>query len=282
LYIPFLHFTNSDADLIRMLISYDGGRSFHWSRFNIPGAPDENSIPTVQVGTFTDCGSGGVRNVIHTGTDLGGGRFGLPRFMHSTRLVTQPAIRVVNGTVYLAWNASTSPFFGDPTSGSNILFLRSKDHGRSWSVPIVVNPPTDYRHFHPAMTISRHGTVSVAYYTQHKDGSIDVDMANSDNDGDSFPATRVVRLTTEEMELPPTLIPIPTAADPNRTQNYDRLIQPCYALGEYMSLTSLFNKNVYALWGDSRNLITEPDDPFAVIKGTHPQEDVFFQALRFK
>jgi hypothetical protein len=38
---------------------------------------------------------------------------------------------------------------------------------------------------------------------------------------------------------------------------------------------------VYVLWGDSRNSLTEPINALDPISGqTHPQEDVFFQAVK--
>lgn len=56
---------------------------------------------------------------------------------------------------------------------------------------------------------------------------------------------------------------------------------PGYALGEYMSARAA-NGNVYLLWGDCRNSVTEPFNPFVPFLSnlTHSQEDVFFQIVK--
>ena len=101
-----------------MLVSDDAGQTFRFSNFNIPGALDPTLIPLVQPGTFEDCGNdGGLRLAIVQGNNIGGGQFGLPRFVQSSRLTIQPALAVENGNVFLAYNASDSPFFGDPLNG---------------------------------------------------------------------------------------------------------------------------------------------------------------------
>ena len=80
--------------------------------------------------------------------------------------------------------------------------------------------------------------------------------------------------------LPPTNIPIPSLSNPFAVTNYDRTIQPCYAIGEYQSVKST-NGSIFVLWGDTRNTLTEPVNKLDPISGqTHPQEDVFFQLLR--
>jgi hypothetical protein len=95
--------------------------------------------------------------------------------------------------------------------------------------------------------------VHVAYYTQHTDGSLDVDLANSHDRGASFPSNRTVRLTSSPMNLPPTN----STLTPATSTNYDRTIAPCYALGEYLSV-SVANGAVHVLWGDTRNSVTQP------------------------
>ena len=82
--------------------------------------------------------------------------------------------------------------------------------------------------------------------------------------------------------LPPTNIPLPVALNPYQTTNYDRNITQCYALGEYQSARSAHGL-VYALWGDSRNTVRQPVSALDPISGqTHPQMDVFFQAVPAK
>ena len=281
LYIPFVHFSNSDTDFIQLLVSRDGGNTFSFAAFNVPGALDPTLLPIVQPGEITDCGGGGIRLVLHIGSNIGGGRFGLARYVQSTRLIVQPGIAARAGVVYMAWNQSTSPFFGDPNGNSNIMFMRSEDGGKTWTSPLQVNASGDPHHVHPSLTIGDDPqSVHIAFYTQHADGTIDVDMANSHDRGNSFAANRTVRITPSSMVLPPTNIPIPTASNPFRTTNYDRNIVPCYALGEYLSARAA-NGQVYVEFGDTRNNITEPVDSLDPLSGqTHTQEDSFFQIVK--
>jgi hypothetical protein len=280
LYVPFLQFSNADPDFIRILISDDAGDTFSFATFNIPGAPDPTVLPVTSAGELIDCGtSGGSRVTIHAGSDIGGGQFGLRRFVHASRLVTQPAFAARNGVLFLAWSNSTTGIFGDPNSGSNIFFIRSDDGGTTWTAPLQVNPTvaTEVHHVLPSLAIDNDpNDVHVAYYTQHTDGTVDVDMANSHDRGASFPATRTLRITPSSFALAPTNIPLSGFT----TTNFDRTVRPCYSLGEYISVKSA-NGTAYALWGDGRNAVTEPVNPLDPISGqTHSQMDVFFQAVK--
>jgi hypothetical protein len=290
LYIPFLHFSNADSDFLQLLISKDRGSTFHFATFNQQGAPDSTLLPVVQPGELAECGAtqsadgtfaANLRLVLHDGPDIGGSYTGLPRYVNATRLLVQPSIAVRRGQIFLAWNASDSPFFGDPNGHSNILFIRSDDGGATWSTPIRVNPPGDPHHVLPSLALDEDSeSVHISYYTQHPDGSIDLDMANSRDGGDSFPASRTVRVSGMPFVLPPTNIPIPTASQPYNTTNYDRPIATCYALGEYQSAKAA-NGSVYDAWGDTRKTVTEPVNALDAISGLmHPQEDVFFQIVK--
>jgi len=290
LYIPFLHFSNADQDFIQMLISDDAGETFHFATFSIPGAPDPTVMPVTQPGELTECGatrvgngfSVNVRLTIHTALNAGPGITGLPRYTEASRMTLQPALAARNGTLYLAWSNSTSRFFGDPNGRSNILFIRSNDAGKSWSAPIIVNPIlSDKHHVLPAIAIDENpNSVHITYYTQQNDDSVDLDMANSHDGGNTFPEDRTLRVSSESFHLPPTNIPIPTTSNPFAATNYDRQIAVCYALGEYQNVTTA-NGTVYGAWGDTRNQITEPVNALDPISGqTHSQDDVFFQKVK--
>jgi hypothetical protein len=292
LYIPFLHFSNSDQDFIQMLRSEDGGETFQFATFNVPGAPDPTVMPVTQPGELTECGatrlpngrfSVNLRLTIHDTENAGPGITKLPRYIQASRMTLQPAAAARGGKVYLAWSNSTSPFYGDPNGGSNVWFVRSEDRGQTWSDLAMVNPAVaaDKHHVLPAMALDDDtNDIHVTYYTQHNDNSIDVDMAASQDDGEEFPTERRARVTSTSFDLPPTNIPIPTATNPFAATNYDREIAVCYALGEYLGITTA-NGSVYAGWGDMRNALTEPVNALDPISGqTHPEEDIFFQKVK--
>jgi hypothetical protein len=281
LYVPFLRFSNADQDFIQMLISDDAGDTFRFATFNVSGAPDPTVMPVTQPGELTACGGTNIRLTIHGTTNPGPGRFGFPRYVNASRMTLQPAIAVRNGKVYLAWSNSTS-HLGDPAGHSNILYIGSNDGGNTWTAPIMANPAVtdDIHHVNPSLAIDQDpNDVHVTYYTQHSNRSIDLDMANSHDGGNSFPVDRTVRVTSTSFDLPPTNVPLSNAPNFNAT-NYDRQIAVCYALGEYQSVTTA-NGSVYAAWGDMRNSITQPVNALDPISGqTHPQEDVFFQKVK--
>ena len=279
LYVPFLRLSNSDQDFIQMLVSDDAGETFRFATFNVAGAPDTSVMPFTQPGEFTSCGRA-LAITIHGSANPGPGLFGLPRYINATRILSQPALAARNGVLYLAWSASTSRFFSDPAGSSNVLFMRSDDGGRTWNQPVIVNPlSSDKHHVMPALAIDNGGNgVHVTYYTQHADDTIDLDMANSSDGGTTFPSGRNVRVSSTSINLPPSNIPLSDAPDFLAT-NYT-LATPCYALGEYQSVSTA-NGLVYAGWGDSRRLVTEPVNALDPISGqTHPQQDVFVQKVK--
>jgi hypothetical protein len=280
LYVPFVQFSNADQDFIRILASNDAGETFHFLNFNVPGALITDGLPITQAGELIDMGSGGIRLGIHAGP-ASAGRFGLRQFVQVSRLIEQPAFAARNGNLSLVWSNSTSAVFGDPSAGSNVMYMRSNDGGVSWSTPIQANPDvaTDVHHVMASVAVDNDpNDVHILYYTQHADESVDVDMANSHDRGASFPSDRSVRVSSTNFVLPPTVIRLTTAPTP--TTNYDRTVQPGYSLGEYLSVIS-GNGSVYALWGDSRNSVTQPVNALDPISGvTHTQQDVFFQKVK--
>ncbi len=279
LYVPFLRFSNSNQDFIQRMPAI---RSILLNLiFREP--PDPTAMPVTQPGELTACGGNNIRLTIHGTANPGSGRFGLPRYINASRMTLQPAIAARNGKLYLAWSNSTSSIFGDPHGHSNILYMSSNDGGNTWTAPIMVNPASaadEIHHVLPSLAIDQDpNDVHITYYTQHSNTSIDLDMANSHDGGNSFPVDRTVRVTSTSFDLPPTNVPLSNFPSFNAT-NYDRQIAVCYALGEYQSVTTA-NGTVYAAWGDMRNLIMQPVNALDPISGqTHPQEDVFFQKVK--
>ena len=223
-----------------------------------------------------------LRLTIHGSLNAGPGRFGFPRYVNASRILSQPAIAARNGKLYLAWSNSTSTVYGSQTSHSNVLFVSSTDGGKTWTAPTIVNPlvSADIHYVMPSLAIDQDpNDVHITYYTQHSNGSVDLDMANSHDGGASFPTDRTVRVTSTSFDLPPSNVPLSNRS-PFPATNFDRDIAVCYALGEYQSVTTA-NGSVYAAWGDARNLITQPVNLLDPISGqTHSQADVFFQQVK--
>jgi hypothetical protein len=272
LYIPFLHFSNFDADFVKVLVSNDGGKTFSFLQFNVPGAPETTGFPNVTPGTFEDCGEfGGPRLALHAGAATIGGLFGLPRWVQSTRIVTQPSAAAINGRLFIALNSSTNPIFGAGT-GSAIRVLYSPDGGNTWAQPVSVAGSTssDPQHIHPALTVDATGThVSVAYYVQGSDGRLRVDEANGTVSGNTVSFSTPSHLSSSSFELTPSNVTV----TPTLTLNFDSVVVPCYDIGEYMSVTQT-PFGPAAAWGDNRKTWKEP--PGALVTGVHAQPDVFF------
>jgi hypothetical protein len=136
--------------------------------------------------------------------------------------------------LYLAWANSTSPVFGDRNARSNVLLIRSDDDGQTWTAPIQVNPssPSDVHHVLPALALDTDAAdVHVSYYTQHADETVDVDLANSHDRGESFPPDRTTRLTSTSFAWPPTVNRLVPTSINSPTVNYDAILPPGYSLG---------------------------------------------------
>jgi hypothetical protein len=288
LYIPFLHFSDIDADNVRVLVSNDGGQTFTFLAFHVPGAPDAFSFPVVTPGAINDCGGGGFRNVLHQGASLGTGRIpGTFRYVQATRLVTQPAAAAAHGRFLIALQSSTSPFFGDPASGSEIKLLFSPDGGASWAAPLRVAASTaaDPQHVHPAIALDPNADqVFVTYYVQQADGRLRTDAATLEIDDNHLKLNDTSGLSNRAFDLTPNNIPTTVPSNPARTTNYDRIIATCYDIGEYMSVAVSANSDgdsgkPIAAWGDNRNTWTGPPatplSPASAAPFTHAQPDVF-------
>jgi len=276
LYIPFLHFSNVDADNVRVLSSVDGGKNFGFLAFNAPGAIDAFAYPNVTPGMLNDCTGGGIRNALVAGADQGGGRFGLPRFKQATRLISQPHAAAAQGAFVFVLNGSTSPFFGDPTAGSEINLVFSPNGGKTWAPAfnVVASTAADPQHVHPAVSLSRDAEkLTVSYYVQQADGRLRTDVANLGIDHGRVRLRKTAGLSSTAFDLTPSNVVRTKTA----TTNYDRAIATCYDIGEYQTLAASRGDDddeaTVAAWGDNRrSWLSPPGSPAA---GKHAQPDVF-------
>jgi hypothetical protein len=276
LYVPFLHFSDVNADNVRVLVSDDGGKTFRFLAFNVPGAFDALAFPNVTPGLLNDCTGGGIRNALVAGDDQGGGRFGLPRFKQATRLITQPHAAAARGVFVFVVNSSTSPFFGDPTAGSEINAVLSTNGGRTFTAPfrVAASTTTDPQHVHPFLSLSSHAEkLTVSYYVQQADQRLRTDVATLQIDAGRLGLKETAPLSTTAFDLTPSNV----VRTPTATTNYDRTVVTCYDIGEYQTLARSRGQNaddgVIAAWGDNRRTWTSP--PGSPAAGTHSQPDVF-------
>lgn len=275
LYIPFLHFSNGDADNVRVLVSDDGGVTFHFLAFNVAGAVDAFAFPNVTPGILNDCKGGGVRNALVAGASQPGGRFGFPMFKQATRLISQPHAVAGRGKFAFVLNSSTSPFFGDPTAGSEINVVFSRDGGATFAPPFPVASSTaaDPQHVHPAISLSGEGEkLTVSYYVQQADQRLRTDVATLKIDDGHLRLKKTSPLSSTAFDLTPSNIKRTATAN----TNFDRTVTTCYDIGEYQTLARSRGDDddgVFAAWGDNRRTWTSPPGSPAV--GTHAQPDVF-------
>ena len=276
LYISFLHFSDSDADNVRVLVSDDGGLTFRFLAFNVAGAVDAFAFPNVTPGLLNDCAGGGIRNALVAGMDQGGGRFGLPRFRQATRLITQPHAAAARGAFTFVVNRSTSASFGDPNAGSDIIAVFSRDGGLTWtSTRVVASSAADPQHVHPALLLSDDARkLTVSYYVQQADRRLRTDVATLKVDGGRLRRDDVGGLSSTAFDLTPSNI----VRTPTTTTNYDRAVVSCYDIGEYQTLARSRGRDddddgVIAAWGDNRRTWLSP--PTSPAAGLHAQPDVF-------
>ena len=276
LYIPFLHFSDVDADNVRVLVSDDGGVTFRLLAFNVTGAVDRFAFPNVTPGILNDCKGGGVRNALVAGLDQGGGRSGLPNFKQATRLISQPHAAAGHGSFVFVLNSSTSPFFGDPAAGSEINAVFSRDGGMNWrTTRVVASSLADPQHVHPALSLSSDAKkLTVTYYVQQLDSRLRTDVATLEVEGGRLHVEDRGPLSSTAFDLTPSNIKRTATAN----TNYDRTVTTCYDIGEYQALTRSRrhdddDNGVFAAWGDNRQTWLSPlGSPAA---GLHAQPDVF-------
>jgi hypothetical protein len=162
IYIVYL--AGSTISDIKLLVSNDGGNSFHFATPPATGITPVNS-------SFLP--------VVH----------GWPVFLGATfRLSTVPTACVSGKTVVVAW--------ADYREGvGRIYYALSKDGGTSWTTgpsgqPLLSGPlPSNFHHFMPQIVVDPNDVIGCAFYefgTKPSTSLIDVIMAQSFDGGASF------------------------------------------------------------------------------------------------
>jgi hypothetical protein len=204
---------------IKMLVSTDGGDSFHPEKSPATGITRlESSLPPWKP---------------HGWPVFPGGTF---------RVFTVPTACVFDKTVVVAW--------ADYREGiSRIYYALSTNGGASWSTGPAGQPllpgavPANCQHFHPQIVAAPNGILVCAFYEfGPKPGTylIDVIMAESVDGGNSFQ-----RFTVTEHPWDPTVDAPVSLVDPIAS-----------FIGEYFGLDAS-SKGFYPLWTDTRTGLQE-------------------------
>ncbi|HLZ56540.1 MAG TPA: sialidase family protein [Ktedonosporobacter sp.] len=166
-------------------------------------------------------------------------------------------------------NLSLPAFAGDPKSGqlyltwsdkgprdADILFVTSRDQGKTWSNPLRVNDDSlqnGANQFQPQMVVAPNGVISISFFDTRLDPQhrlIDVYLAQSNDHGISF--LKNVRVTTQSW-------------DPSVDAPIDEYGQQF--IGDYQGLAA-DNLFVHPFWNDTR---TGRQEIFtAAISGAQP------------
>lgn len=93
----------------------------------------------------------------------------------SSRVYPSPHLRVdksgglYDGRVYAVWTANG--MMTNETTGTDVYFSVSDDHGASWSLPKVLNDDNnaDLHQFFPSLTVNKTGTLVITWYDRRED-----------------------------------------------------------------------------------------------------------------
>jgi len=172
--------------------SADGGRSFSAPVVAVPTRNNEQTLTNLPVvlpdGTVLDVGTYYPNQAFNKNAGLffvarstdGGATWGPVAFPEAQKPVGVPGIRGGdgvpsaavdrrNGTVYAVWQDSRF----SKGKRDDVLLIRSKDRGRTWSAPIKVNdtPAGAQAAFTPTVQVDANGRVAVLYYDLRNDAS---------------------------------------------------------------------------------------------------------------
>jgi hypothetical protein len=220
-YIVWL--AGSALDEIKMIVSTDGGDSFH------PAASPATGITTIYASSLP---------TVHGWKVFPGGSF---------RLSTVPTASVSGQKVVVAW--------ADYREGvSRVYFSLSTNGGASWNTgstgqPLLAGPlPANQQHFQPQIVYNPNGVIGCAFYEfgpKPTNYLIDVIMAQSLDGGASFN-----HFTVSDQPWDPSV-------DAPWSHNSDGPPDPSLTfIGEYFGLDAS-SKGFYPLWTDTRTGIQE-------------------------
>lgn len=240
-----------------LVSSRDGGQTWSLPIAINPGGFDTGITVDPNGRVFVSSLSSGFPHAsIFMSTSIDGGRtftthriFGvteLPRSLpgNSFRTFTIPQLASDGNGVYVVWDDYA-------LGNSNVMFAKSTDGGRLWTVPVRVNDELTNQHFFSSIAASG-GVISIIWYDsrngQLSNGyitNLDVYFAESRNAGSSFSTN--VRVTS-------------TSFNPNLVERADFGDTEIF-MGDYIQVAASPG-TAHAIWTDNRNACDNTVQPF--------------------
>lgn len=193
----------------------------------------------------------------------------LPRLLEpgAIRIFTFPTVAVNprTGTLYVAWvqaRALAHPADQGEMDGDLVL-VRSRDQGRTWSRPVVIDDTVQGDRFMPALSVDRSGVLRVAFYDRRVDhvrfGLYGVAARDLGDRLRVWP-NRQLSAALSSPSVLHYIVPGSTCVAPGRF------------MGDYIGAASMLNGDLAVTWTDSaRNVAQETDVWFARVPSGYLQ-----------
>jgi len=263
-YLCWTRFGAADEEEVRFTRSTDGGATFGPSLGTLVSAGGQGCFVvvgadhSVHVFYYRGTGPGGQEGdnklFMRRSTDGGvtwgvehevadlltttiNGNLGLPGGLRSNSF-PHAAVNPANGHLYVVYNDNPAT-----TDGGDVYFVRSTNHGATWSAPLQVNPDDLGRdQFFPTVNVAPNGAaVMIGYYSRANDPA-DLMFHRRSRLGSVSPTTGTVTWAAQSFQLGPDT-PVAIGQDPTVADTY---------MGDYDQIATSPG-SFHSSWADNRN-----------------------------